>query len=185
MSDYKILDANQLTADLSSVANSLRQKTNTSDLISFPDGFKNAISSISTGVEVQRIEREELAVYDEENRGYFIDCGFVPDIFFIYSPECRNRLRNDSTSYYRLRGLSGCAVNFLVGVGYHDYSYHNGDIYEAHANFVTCSPTGTASPYINDVYFNRTENGVRFGTLGFCEITYLTNIHYVAIKYTK
>lgn len=48
MADYKVVDIEQLEADLTEVADSIRAKAGTSNALAFPDGFKSAIASIET-----------------------------------------------------------------------------------------------------------------------------------------
>ena len=49
MANYKVVDADQLDADLTSVADAIRAKTGTSGQMAFPSGFKTAVESIQTG----------------------------------------------------------------------------------------------------------------------------------------
>ena len=45
----KLVDSNQLNADLTSVANAIRTKGGTSDPLAFPNGFVSAVNAIPTG----------------------------------------------------------------------------------------------------------------------------------------
>ena len=49
MATYKVVDADQLNADMSSVADSIRTKGGTTDALAWPDGYKTAIDSIPAG----------------------------------------------------------------------------------------------------------------------------------------
>lgn len=49
MPNYKVVDSEQLNADLSEVAEAIREKGETSEALSFPDGFVSAIGAIPTG----------------------------------------------------------------------------------------------------------------------------------------
>lgn len=49
MPTYKVVDASQLDADLTSVADHIRTKGDTSDALSFPSDFCDAIDAIQTG----------------------------------------------------------------------------------------------------------------------------------------
>ena len=49
MATYKVVDAEQLNADMSSVADSIRTKGGTTDALAWPDGYKTAIDSIPAG----------------------------------------------------------------------------------------------------------------------------------------
>lgn len=46
MANYKVVDADQLDADLTFVADSIRTKGGTSDQMVFPDGFRSAVENI-------------------------------------------------------------------------------------------------------------------------------------------
>lgn len=49
MATYKVVDAEQLNADMSSVADSIRTKGGTTEALAWPDGYKTAIEAIQTG----------------------------------------------------------------------------------------------------------------------------------------
>lgn len=49
MANYKVVDADQLDADLASVADSIRAKAGTTGEMAFPEGFKSVVEAISTG----------------------------------------------------------------------------------------------------------------------------------------
>ena len=49
MATYKIVDADKLDADLTSVANTIRGKSGTTGEMSFPNGFNDAVNSIAVG----------------------------------------------------------------------------------------------------------------------------------------
>ena len=49
MATYKVVDADQLNADMSSVADSIRTKGGTTEALAWPDGYKTAIEAIQTG----------------------------------------------------------------------------------------------------------------------------------------
>ena len=49
MATYKVVDAEQLNADMTSVADSIRTKGGTTDALAWPDGYKTAIDSIPSG----------------------------------------------------------------------------------------------------------------------------------------
>lgn len=81
MANYKFVNADQLDADLQSVANVIKEKGKTTGKLSFPDGFTSAINSISTGVEVKRASGT-FAI--SKSDPLTIDCGFKPDLVYIY-----------------------------------------------------------------------------------------------------
>ena len=49
MATYKVVDAEQLNADMTSVADSIRTKGGTTEALAWPDGYKTAIEAIQTG----------------------------------------------------------------------------------------------------------------------------------------
>lgn len=49
MAEYKVVDAEKLDADLSSVADAIRTKGGTSESLEFPQGFVNAVGAIESG----------------------------------------------------------------------------------------------------------------------------------------
>ena len=49
MATYKVVDADQLNADMTRVADSIRTKGGTTDALVWPDGYKTAIEAIQTG----------------------------------------------------------------------------------------------------------------------------------------
>ena len=49
MANYKVVDADQLDADLKTVADAIREKGGTTDELAFPDGMATAVEAIQTG----------------------------------------------------------------------------------------------------------------------------------------
>lgn len=49
MAEYKVVDAEKLDADLSSVADAIRTKGGTSESLTFPQGFVDAVDAIESG----------------------------------------------------------------------------------------------------------------------------------------
>lgn len=54
MANYKVVDADQLDANLKSVADSIREKAGTADSLEFPAGFKQAVDDIQAGGEPEK-----------------------------------------------------------------------------------------------------------------------------------
>lgn len=61
MATYKVVDADQLDADMSGVADSIRAKGGTTEQLAWPDGYKAAIEAITVGSD----ETTETYVKDE------------------------------------------------------------------------------------------------------------------------
>lgn len=68
---YKIVNAEQLDADLTSVADSIRAKVGKSDKLEFPSGFKSAIDSITKS----EIKNQDITI--TENGTYTPASGFT------------------------------------------------------------------------------------------------------------
>lgn len=49
MANYKVVDADQLDADMATVADAIRSKAGTEDALRFPDGFVSAVEGIEVG----------------------------------------------------------------------------------------------------------------------------------------
>ena len=56
MADYKVVDADKLDADLSSVADAIRTKGGTTEELQFPQGFVDGIGAIESGGGTEEIE---------------------------------------------------------------------------------------------------------------------------------
>ena len=68
---YMIVNAEQLEADLASVADSIRAKSGTSDKLAFPSGFKSAVD----GIAKSEIKNQDITI--KENGTYTPDSGFT------------------------------------------------------------------------------------------------------------
>lgn len=51
MADYVVVDKNQLEADLTTVADAIREKGGTSESLAFPEGMKSAVEAIEAGLD--------------------------------------------------------------------------------------------------------------------------------------
>lgn len=93
MPSYKFVNADQLDADLTAVADSIRAKGKTTGALAFPAGFQKAVSNISTGIDVQK----ESGTFTTNNSGEatFV-CGFKPDLIVFTS----NFLHEFSVSFH-------------------------------------------------------------------------------------
>lgn len=80
MASYKIVNADQLDADLTAVADSIRAKGETTGELAFPAGFQEAVASIVTGVDVKIDSGRKLTL---SNGSATVNCGFVPDVVII------------------------------------------------------------------------------------------------------
>jgi len=80
MANYVLVDADQLDADLASVADRIRAKGGTSGKLEFPEGYKTAVDAIKTGVTVQR---KSGSFTTDTNGNATVNCGFKPDLVVI------------------------------------------------------------------------------------------------------
>lgn len=96
MASYKIVNADQLDADLTVVADSIRAKGETTGELAFPAGFQEAIANISTGIDVQR----NSGTFTLKSGSATVNCGFKPDVVMIHK----------NTNYEN--NYQTCAVNF-------------------------------------------------------------------------
>lgn len=55
MAEYKVIDAEKLEADLTSVADTIRAKGGTTDQLEWPEGYKAAVNDIETGKDVSAV----------------------------------------------------------------------------------------------------------------------------------
>lgn len=90
MANYQFVDVDQLDADLTAVANSIRTKSGKSGELAFPEGFQSAVEDIPTGVTVQR---KTGTFTTNSNGAATVNCGFKPDAVFFTGT---NPLANNS-----------------------------------------------------------------------------------------
>ena len=74
MPKYKVVDTDQLDADLTSVADAIRAKGNTSEPLDFPSGLVDAVSAIQVGGKLQSktvapSHSEQIIAPDEDYYG--------------------------------------------------------------------------------------------------------------------
>lgn len=128
----KLVDSNQLNADLTSVANAIRTKGGTSDPLAFPNGFVNAVNSIPTGgsgggnfvilyrEEFDEDEQDVLMKFDKtlaevaaavnEGKNVFV----VEDIYADGINGERYLLFATADDYFRFVNISGLILRELV-----------------------------------------------------------------------
>ena len=102
MANYKVVDTDQLDADLKVVADAIREKGGTTDELAFPDGMATAVSEIQSGggddVVAQFVEGTIPEVVDE-NATKIRDYGFayseiktvkLPNVTYVGNSAFRN-----------------------------------------------------------------------------------------------
>lgn len=84
MANYVLVDADQLDADMTSVADKIRAKGGTSEKLEWPAGYEAAVEAISTGVTVQ----EATGTFTTNTGGTAtVTCGFQPDLVVVTKNE--------------------------------------------------------------------------------------------------
>lgn len=63
MATYKVIDAEQLDADMTSVADAIRTKGGTAVELEWPEGYKTAIAAIETGVDTSDATADAYHIY--------------------------------------------------------------------------------------------------------------------------
>lgn len=80
---YQFVNADQLNADLTSVANAIRTKSKMAVKLQFPGGMANAISGISTGVELNfEVVYGQTAPADPKENTIWICTSYMTDWYF-------------------------------------------------------------------------------------------------------
>ena len=77
MANYKLVDGDQLDADLKAVADKIREKGNTTDELAFPQGYTDAIDAIKTGGGGGAVQ----------NKGYVNFYDYEGTLLYSYSKE--------------------------------------------------------------------------------------------------
>ena len=114
MATYKVVDAEQLNADMSSVADSIRTKGGTTDALAWPDGYKTAIDSIpSSGAkETWVIKSSATGVFATTQIAFTSNGQKFTSIGAVY----------DGSVFSLLYGNNEIAIDPGVGGGYEFYN---------------------------------------------------------------
>ena len=76
MATYKVVDAEQLNADMTSVADSIRTKGGTTDALAWPDGYKTAIEAIQTGGSAPSLQSKSVTYTSNGTNTITPDAGY-------------------------------------------------------------------------------------------------------------
>ena len=155
---YKKVDEGSLTT----VANAIREKAGTTELLNFPDGFVEAIAAIeNNGGEVQRAEGSFTPNSSGEAT---IDCGFKPDLLFL-----------DTTGSYPFDG-----GRYLMSGA---FAFAEESRLEGNNIMVTSFPhLGNEGGYYDVVAIQMDTGFQVYVVLNDSPFTY--NVNYVAVKYS-
>lgn len=102
MATYKVIDADQLDADMSGVADSIRAKGGTTEQLAWPDGYKAAIEAIQSGGGAALVEFSQVNPVVAE---YLANVSYGSDYSTSQVATYANR-----TTDYRKDQPSGCPV---------------------------------------------------------------------------
>lgn len=82
----KVVDSAALDAGMTSVANAIRAKGGTTEPLSWPDGFKAAVDSITGGIAgAVLLESGEFTLAEDTDQVYTVELNDVPDLFVCYA----------------------------------------------------------------------------------------------------
>lgn len=121
MANYKFVNADQLDADLQSVANVIKEKGKTTGKLSFPDGFTSAINSISTGVEVKRVSGTLNGL---SSTAKYCECGFKPDLVYLYmEPLDANGIYHTAFAFAERTNISSVDIDAKAYISISQYGF--------------------------------------------------------------
>lgn len=87
MADYRVIDAEQLNADLTIVADAIRAKGGTTEQLPFPLGMKSAVEAIQSGGSSVQIVTGEYTTDGNDAGSAYVYTGFSPDVLIIELPD--------------------------------------------------------------------------------------------------
>ena len=85
MADYKVVDAEQLNADLSSVADAIRDRAKTTESMDFPNGFVSSVNNLVDSKGIFDATIKEVVIPTNVTtlrRGVFYDCISLEKVTF-------------------------------------------------------------------------------------------------------
>ena len=78
MADYKVIDAEKLDADLTTVADAIRAKGGTTEQLEFPLGMKQAVEAIQSGGSGEEFVGIKYSDFNENGLPQIIDASNLP-----------------------------------------------------------------------------------------------------------
>lgn len=135
MATYKVVDADQLNADMSGVADSIRAKGGTTEQLAWPNGYKAAIAAIQGGgygdvptyhyVEALRVA-EKISAFKKAHPNHLI-FGAVSDIHVYnanttYEAKSKTSIKHAAFGLEMVGAMAGC--DFIANLG--DNCWENG-----------------------------------------------------------
>lgn len=126
MATYKVVDADQLDTDLTSVADAIRSKGGTSGALAFPVGFVNAVNAIELsgggGGEggglpqgVTALSSGTLTLSSDPSSAINVEhgLGVAPNFFAIYADAADDYLEPADFNYYIIAQFGLCQDSLL------------------------------------------------------------------------
>lgn len=142
-------------ASLTAVADAIREKTGTSEGLSFPEGFVNAVAGIQAGGGENKLFITEITpetdIYNGNNEGVFLQHGLgaIPDFVIVHRKDHSTGINGNSVliSGAFLREIQGdtrrynayCAKRRETTNGYDTVSYGSGNM--SYNNKITNTPS--------------------------------------------
>lgn len=135
MATYKVVDADQLDADMSGVADSIRAKCGTTEQLAWPNGYKAAIAAIQGGgygdvptyhyVEALRVA-ENISAFKKAHPNHLI-FGAISDIHVYnanatYEAKSKTSINHAAFGLEMVGAMAGC--DFIANLG--DNCWENG-----------------------------------------------------------
>lgn len=159
MASYKLVDADQLDADLKTVADSIRAKTGKTEQLNFPNEFKSAIEGI--GATAQR----KNGTFTTNSSGTAtVNCGFKPDVVLITGNKSSNLVQNVAAVFAedsRSTTHESCMAA------------PSGSDFQLYQLQITQSSSGFSVKAICEYYYDEAQNAEN------------KTFNYVAVKYTE
>ena len=156
----KVIDSAKLDADLTTVADAIREKGGTYETLSFPDGFTEAIKAIESGGGATIATGSFTLSLTEPNYTVTHGLGVVPNFAICYrSMESLETAREKSFVYLaKLNGVGTVVAAYLPKAL--SQLYKNGNAGQDTTHAITDIPTDYA-PYVGA--YGATENEITFG----------------------
>lgn len=174
----KAVDSAALEANLTTIANAIREKAGTSDALAFPVGFADAIAGIETGGGFNS-DHADIAygsfIPAESVEGVIVDCGFPisKDDAFMYSfAGIPIATRTESTN------IAGYFANKMPSAALSDAAY--GGTHYASSTATRLSSNTNVS--LNNVFLDTTGNDIKLRGYGAFSFTTSYEYFWIVVK---
>ena len=147
----KVVDSAVLDAGMKSVADAIRAKAGTTDLLSWPDGFKSAVDNITGGIAgAVLLESGEFTLAEDTDKVYTVELNDVPDLFVCYAetPETdTSSAATDGAFCMNMPSIAGFIkynMNYVTNINYSICWYTYG-VWQLVANYAWVSTDGSGT----------------------------------------